>query len=76
MGIGVTARLDGDSYVLNGRKYWPCNVGGWDGQGANTSLYVVRIDPGKGGSAAHTGSPRKIPRRLPGRVLPVDGAVV
>ena len=49
-GIGVTARLDGDSYVLNGRKYWPCNVGGWDGQGANTSLYVVRIDPGKGGT--------------------------
>ncbi len=50
VGIGVTARLDGDSYVLNGRKYWPCNVGGWDGQGANTSLYVVRIDPGKGGT--------------------------
>lgn len=50
VGIGLTARLDGDSYVLNGRKYWPCNVGGWDGQGANTSLYVVRIDPGKGGT--------------------------
>ena len=50
VGIGVTARLDGDSYVLNGRKYWPCNVGGWDGQGANTSLYVVRIDPSKGGT--------------------------
>ena len=32
-GIGLTARLDGDSYVLNGRKYWPCNVGGWDGRG-------------------------------------------
>jgi acyl-CoA dehydrogenase len=25
-------------------------VGGWDGRGANTSLYVVRIDPGKGGT--------------------------
>jgi alkylation response protein AidB-like acyl-CoA dehydrogenase len=50
VGIGLTARLDGDSYVLNGRKYWPCNVGGWDGRGANTSLYVVRIDPGKGGT--------------------------
>jgi alkylation response protein AidB-like acyl-CoA dehydrogenase len=25
--IGVTATLDGDEYVLNGRKYWPCNVG-------------------------------------------------
>lgn len=49
-GIGVTARLDGDSYVLNGRKYWPCNVGGWDAKGANTSLYVVRTDPDKGGT--------------------------
>src|SRR5205085_8523928 len=27
VGIGVTARRDGDQYVLNGRKYWPCNVG-------------------------------------------------
>lgn len=50
VGIGVTARRDGDSYILNGRKYWPCNVGGWDEQGANTSLYVVRIDPSKGGT--------------------------
>ena len=33
-GIGVTATLDGDEYVINGRKYWPCNVGGWDNQGA------------------------------------------
>src|SRR5262249_54276289 len=37
-------------YVLNGRKYWPCNVGGWDGQGANTSIVVVRTDPDKGGT--------------------------
>ncbi|MDN5930823.1 MAG: acyl-CoA/acyl-ACP dehydrogenase [Pseudonocardia sp.] len=49
-GIGVTARLDGDSYVVNGRKYWPCNVGGWDNRGANTSLYVVRTEPDKGGT--------------------------
>jgi len=49
-GMGVTARLDGDAYVINGRKYWPCNVGGWDGQGANTSLYVVRTAPEKGGT--------------------------
>ncbi len=45
VGIGVTADLDGDEYVLNGRKYWPCNVAGWDGQGANTSIVVVRTDP-------------------------------
>src|SRR5688572_22409390 len=24
-GMGVTATLDGDAYVLNGKKYWPCN---------------------------------------------------
>jgi hypothetical protein len=32
-GMSVTATLDGDEYVVNGRKYWPCNVGGWDNQG-------------------------------------------
>jgi len=49
-GIGVTAELDGDQYILNGRKYWPCNVAGWDGQGANVSIVVVRTDPDKGGT--------------------------
>ena len=37
--------LDGDEYVINGRKYWPCNVAGWDGKGANLNLVVVRTDP-------------------------------
>jgi nitroalkane oxidase len=50
VGIGVTARRDGDDYVLNGRKYWPCNVAGWDGHGANTSIVVVRTEPDKGGT--------------------------
>lgn len=50
VGIGVTASRDGDHYVLNGRKYWPCNVAGWDGQGANVSTVVVRTDPAKGGT--------------------------
>ncbi|HEY7144256.1 MAG TPA: acyl-CoA dehydrogenase family protein [Streptosporangiaceae bacterium] len=50
VGIGVTARLDGDQYVLNGRKYWPCNVAGWDGQGANVNIVVVRTDPARGGT--------------------------
>jgi acyl-CoA dehydrogenase len=49
-GIGVTAKLEGSEYVLNGRKYWPCNVAGWDGQGANASIVVVRTDPDKGGT--------------------------
>lgn len=43
-GMAVTAHLDGDDYVVNGRKYWPCNVGGWDNQGANLNLVVVRTD--------------------------------
>jgi nitroalkane oxidase len=46
----VTATLDGDSYVLNGRKYWPCNVAGWDGNGANLNLVVVRTDSRAGGT--------------------------
>jgi nitroalkane oxidase len=50
VGMGVTARREGDSYVLNGRKYWPCNVAGWDGNGANASIVVVRTDPDKGGT--------------------------
>jgi alkylation response protein AidB-like acyl-CoA dehydrogenase len=50
VGIGVTARRDGDDYVLNGRKYWPCNVAGWDGQGANANIVVVRTNPEKGGT--------------------------
>ena len=54
-GIGVTAERDGDEYVLNGRKYWPCNVAGWDGKGANASIVVVRTDPAR---AARKGSRR------------------
>jgi nitroalkane oxidase len=49
-GIAVTATLDGDEYVLNGRKYWPCNVAGWDGDGANLNLVTTirskAISPG------------------------------
>jgi acyl-CoA dehydrogenase len=48
-GIAVTAALDGDHYVLTGRKYWPCNVAGWDCQGANLNLVVVRTDSTAGG---------------------------
>ena len=50
VGISVTALRDGDDYVLNGRKYWPCNVAGWDGNGANASIVVVRTDSGRGGT--------------------------
>src|SRR3954467_2399925 len=41
---------DGSDYVINGRKYWPCSVAGWDGNGANLNLVVVRTDSEKGGT--------------------------
>jgi len=50
-GMAVTATLDGDEYVINGRKYWPCNVGGWDNQGADLNLVVVRTDTQSGGTS-------------------------
>jgi acyl-CoA dehydrogenase len=50
-GMHVTAALDGDEYVVNGRKYWPCNVGGWDNQGANVNLVVVRTDTAADGTS-------------------------
>jgi acyl-CoA dehydrogenase len=51
-GMSVTADLDGDEYVVNGRKYWPCNVGGWDNQGADLNLVIVRTDREAGGTRA------------------------
>ena len=35
VGIGLVAEKRGSEYVLNGRKYWPCNAAGWDKQGAS-----------------------------------------
>jgi acyl-CoA dehydrogenase len=49
-GLSVVAERQGDDYVLNGRKYWPCNVAGWDGHGADVSIVVVRTQPEKGGT--------------------------
>lgn len=39
-------------YVLNGEKHWPCNAGGWDLQGADINVCVVRTDRTKGGKEA------------------------
>lgn len=39
-------------YVLNGEKHWPCNSGGWDLQGADVNVCVVRTDRHKGGKEA------------------------
>jgi alkylation response protein AidB-like acyl-CoA dehydrogenase len=50
-GIQLTADFDraNGEYVLNGEKHWPCNAGGWDLQGADTNLCIVRTDRSKGG---------------------------
>lgn len=51
VGIGVIAEHDKGrgEYVLNGRKYWPSNSGGWDLRGANVNTVIVRADSTKGG---------------------------
>ena len=51
-GIGLLARHDKSrgEYVLNGTKYWPCNSGGWDLQGANVNVCIVRTGEDKGGT--------------------------
>ncbi len=50
-GIGLTATRDKGcgEYVLNGTKHWPCNAGGWDLQGANVNVCIVRTDTQRGG---------------------------
>ena len=51
-GIGLTAihdRKNGE-YVLNGRKFWPVNAGGWDLNGADTNVCIVRTEPQAEGS--------------------------
>lgn len=52
-GIGLVARLDKGrgEYVINGTKYWPANSGGWDLQGANVNVCIVRTDSKKGGTS-------------------------
>jgi len=65
-GIGLTARFDRTraEYVLNGRKYWPCNAGGWDLRGADVNVCIVRTDQRKGGTSGLSGI--IVPRGTPG----------
>ncbi len=53
-GIQLLADFDAASgqYVLNGEKHWPCNAGGWDLHGADTTLCIVRTDRHQGGDRA------------------------
>ena len=62
--IGLTAELTNGEYVLNGRKYWPCNAGGWDKQGADVNVCIVRTDKTKGGKEGL--SAIMVPRGAPG----------
>ena len=50
LGSGSRPGATATSTCSTARKYWPCNVAGWDGQGANASIVVVRTDPDKGGT--------------------------
>jgi alkylation response protein AidB-like acyl-CoA dehydrogenase len=65
-GIGLTATHDKGrgEYVLNGTKYWPCNAGGWDLQGANVNVCIVRTEPQRGGKSGL--SAILVPRGTPG----------
>jgi alkylation response protein AidB-like acyl-CoA dehydrogenase len=65
-GIGVTAILDKErgEWVLNGKKKWPCNSGGWDLKGANVNIVIVRTAPKKGGKQGLSGM--LVPRGTPG----------
>lgn len=44
VGVRTTARLEGDEWVINGRKKW-MNGAGWDGRGADLLCVVCRSDP-------------------------------
>ena len=48
-GIGLTAVLKGDRYVLNGFKKWS-SAAGWDGMGTNSQTAIVRTNKGVGGT--------------------------
>jgi alkylation response protein AidB-like acyl-CoA dehydrogenase len=65
-GIGLRAEHDRGrgEYVLNGTKYWPCNAGGWDLQGANVNVCIVRTEPKAGGKSGL--SAILVPRGTPG----------
>jgi hypothetical protein len=40
---------DGDSFIINGRKYWP-SPPGWDAQGVNAQCVIVRTNSEMGGT--------------------------
>jgi alkylation response protein AidB-like acyl-CoA dehydrogenase len=65
-GMTLVARHDRGrgEYVLSGTKYWPSNAGGWDLNGANVNVCIVRTDPQRGGKEGL--SAIIVPRGAPG----------
>ncbi|RMD44899.1 hypothetical protein DV735_g136, partial [Chaetothyriales sp. CBS 134920] len=47
-GLSVTARKEGDFYIVNGEKLWASNSGGWDGRGADLACLCCRYTPDGG----------------------------
>lgn len=64
VGISVTCKRKDGRYILNGRKYWPSSSAGWDMQGANINVCIVRTDLKKGGKEGLACA--VVPRGTPG----------
>ena len=45
-GVRTTAELDGDEWVINGRKAWASHLCGWDGDGPDVMTIVCRTPGG------------------------------
>lgn len=45
-GVQTTAVLDGDEWVINGRKAWASHLPGWDGNGPDIMTIVCRTKKG------------------------------
>lgn len=46
-GVQTFARLEGDEWVINGKKHFTTNGSGWDGKGAHVFTVVCRTDAKK-----------------------------
>lgn len=46
-GVKTSARLDGDQWVINGKKHYTTNGCGWDGKGSHLLTVVCRTDLSK-----------------------------
>jgi alkylation response protein AidB-like acyl-CoA dehydrogenase len=44
-GVRTKARLEGDRWIINGRKKWTSSATGWDRKGADILCVVCRTDP-------------------------------